>query len=182
MNDNQDIRDSIAITLKRAGGDTDSTLLDGLRVTGRLHIELRGADGGVKEVRDVTNLVVTAGRGHIANLLQDRSSVNEMTRMAVGTGSSGPAAGDTDLGAEITTGLAGTRVSITRTNPTATTVLYSATFNPGQATNGAITEAGILNASAVGPASGTMLSRSVFSPIAKAAGDTLVINWTLTIS
>lgn len=183
MQDKTDANDRLSIQLKKGNGSSESMFLDTLStLTGRLHIELRDEKGGLKHVLDVNNIVVTAGKGHIASLLQDRSSVNEMTRMAIGTGSSGPSVGDTDLGAEITTGLSGTRVSITRTNPSATSVLYTATWTPGQATNGAITEAGIFNASAVGPASGTMLARSVFSPIAKAAGDTLSIAWTVTIS
>lgn len=107
----------------------------------------------------------------------------EFSWMGVGTGSSGPTSGDTALGSEITTGLSNTRVSITRTNPSANQIQYSATWNPGQATNGAITEAGIFNDfDTTSLPSGTMLARATFSAIAKGSGDTLTINWTITVS
>jgi hypothetical protein len=56
-------------------------------------------------------------------------------------------------------------------------VTYTATFNPGVAT-GAITEAAVLNAST----GGTMLNRSTFPVVNKAAGDTMTITWTVTLS
>ena len=54
---------------------------------------------------------------------------------------------------------------------------YVATFPAGTGT-GAITEAGILNASS----SGTLLCRTVFSVINKGAADTLGITWTVTVN
>ena len=54
---------------------------------------------------------------------------------------------------------------------------YVASFGAGTGT-GAITEAGLLNASS----SGTLLCRTVFSVINKGANDTLGITWTVTIS
>ncbi len=55
--------------------------------------------------------------------------------------------------------------------------MYVATFSAGEGT-GAVTEAGIFNAST----SGTMLCRTVFSVVNKAAGDTLQVTWTVTFS
>jgi ribosomal protein L11 len=184
LNENQPLTDDVTVILKKASGDSDiREVLDGyMKLTGRLHIQVHGPDGKLKDERILENLVVTAGKAHVASILQNATGPAEMKWMAVGTGVTAPAAGDTDLQSEITTGLGGTRVSVTRTNPTSTSILYAATWNPGQATNGAITEAGTFNASAVGPASGTMLDRATFSAIAKAAGDTLTINWTVTVS
>lgn len=178
MQDNANTSDKLSFSLTK-GADA---LVDGLKMTGRVRVEVRGPDGALKDFREISNLVVTAGKAHIASLLKDKTVPAEMTSMALGTGVTSPSAGDTDLQSEITTGLSGTRVSITRTNPTSVTVLYASTWTAGQATNGAITEAGILNASAVGPASGTMLARATFTAIPKGASDSLSVAWTLTIS
>jgi len=51
------------------------------------------------------------------------------------------------------------------------------TFGAGVGT-GAVTEAGIFNASSAG----TMLCRTTFSVINKAAADTLGITWTVTVN
>jgi hypothetical protein len=56
-------------------------------------------------------------------------------------------------------------------------VQYVATFSAGTGT-GAITEAGIFNASSAG----TLLCRTVFSVINKGALDTLVITWKVTVA
>jgi hypothetical protein len=57
------------------------------------------------------------------------------------------------------------------------TIAYVSSFEAGDAT-GAVTEAGIFNASS----SGTMLCRVVFSAINKAADDTMSVTWTITLS
>jgi hypothetical protein len=55
--------------------------------------------------------------------------------------------------------------------------VYSASFGAGVGT-GALTEAGIFNASSAG----TLLCRTVFSVINKAANDTMSITWTVTLA
>jgi hypothetical protein len=110
---------------------------------------------------------------------------SEFQWMGLGTGTTSPAAGDTYLGTEISTGLSSLRVTATRTNPSATSILYSSTWNPGQATNTAITEAGIFAGNVIPGSpglSGTMLARSTFSAIAKGTGDTLSLSWTISLS
>lgn len=143
------------------------------------------ATNGLWVITKVTNttfsLVGSTGNGAYTSGGSAIPSVAEMAWMAVGTGSTAPAAGDTDLQAEISTGLT-TRVSATRTNPSAPVVQYSATWAPGQATNGAITEAGTFNSFTLGPAQGTMLDRATFTGISKGAGDTLNIVWQVTVS
>ena len=61
--------------------------------------------------------------------------------------------------------------------PSTNTIVYTATFAAGTGT-GALTEAGVLNASS----SGTMLCRTVFSAVNKGADDSVTITWTITIS
>jgi hypothetical protein len=56
-------------------------------------------------------------------------------------------------------------------------VVYVATFPPGTGT-GAVTEAGILDNST----GGTLLCRTTFGVINKAAADTLGITWTVTVN
>jgi hypothetical protein len=69
------------------------------------------------------------------------------------------------------------RVTLTSTTVSANEVEYVATFAAGTGT-GAITEAGILNASS----SGTLLCRTVFSVVNKGSADAMTITWTVTVS
>ena len=143
---------------------------DSIKVTGELKLTLTRPDGHVKHEVIIPNLVVTTGKNYIASRMKD-ASATAMSHMAIGTGSTAAAAGDTALGNE-----AG-RVALTSTTVSTSNVAYVATFPAGTGT-GAITEAGILNASS----SGTLLCRTVFNIINKAAADTLGITWTVTVS
>lgn len=142
---------------------------DGIKVTGELKLTLTRPNGHIKHEVIVPNLVVTAGKNFIADRLKNNTTV--MSHMAIGTGNTAAAAGNTALGSE-----AG-RVALTSTTVTDNAVAYVATFAAGTGT-GAITEAGLLNASS----SGTLLCRTVFSVINKASADTLGITWTVTVS
>lgn len=144
---------------------------DSIKMTGELKITVTNPEGNVTQETVVPNLVVTAGKNWIAGRMYDTGIPNEMSHMAIGTGTTAAAAGDTALGAE-----AG-RVALTSTTVTANSVAYVATFPAGTGT-GAITEAGIFNAGT----SGTMLCRTVFSVINKGAADTLGITWTVTVN
>lgn len=143
---------------------------DSIEVTGELKLTLTRPDGHIKHEVIIPNLVVTAGKNYIASRMKD-ASATAMTHMAIGTGSTAAAAGNTALGSE-----AG-RVALTSTTVSTNNVAYVATFPAGTGT-GAITEAGILNASS----SGTLLCRTVFSVINKASADTLGITWTVTVN
>lgn len=145
-------------------------LNDSIKLVGQLKLTLTRPSGHVKHEVIVPNLVVTTGKNFIASRIKD-ASATAMTHMAIGTGSTAAAAGNTALGSE-----AG-RVALTSTTVTDNAVAYVATFAAGTGT-GAITEAGLLNASS----SGTLLCRTVFSVINKASADTLGITWTVTVS
>ena len=142
---------------------------DTIKVTGELKITVTKPDGNVHETV-VPNIVVTDGKEYIASRMKD-TTATAMSHMAIGTGSTAAAAGDAALGNE-----AG-RVALTSTTVTSNAVAYVATFAAGTGT-GAITEAGIFNASS----SGTLLCRTVFSVINKGAADTLGITWTVTVN
>jgi hypothetical protein len=142
-----------------------------MSVKGRLSVVLFDADGKVKQSQDIPNLVVNTGLAFIASRMKDTTDA-AMSHMAVGSGTTAAAAGDTALETQI-----GSRVSLTSTTVTANATAYVATFAAGTGT-GAITEAGIFNAST----SGTMLCRTVFSVVNKGADDTLQITWTITLN
>ena len=144
---------------------------DNLKLSGQLNIVLRDKNGNVKEERTEKNLVVTTGLGYIASRMKD-ASATAMTHMALGSGTTNAAAGQTDL---VT--LLGAREALDSTTVTANAVAYVASFEAGDAT-GAVTEAGIFNAST----SGTMLCRVKFDVVNKAADDTMTVTWTITVS
>ena len=93
-----------------------------------------------------------------------------MSHMAVGSGSGTAAANNPALGTELG------RVALTSTVATNNAVAFVATFGAGVGT-GAVTEAGLFNASTAG----VMLCRTVFGVVNKEAADTMSITWTVTI-
>jgi hypothetical protein len=143
-----------------------------LKATGDVSLVLRDETGKVIQSTEIKNLVVTAGLGFIASRMKD-TTATAMSHMAVGTDNTAAALGNTTLGAEV----GSSRTSLTSTTVSTNTIQYACTFGAGVGT-GALTEAGIFNASS----GGTMLCRTVFSAINKAAGDSLTITWTITIS
>lgn len=138
---------------------------DGLKMKGRLTIALND-----EVVQKVDNLVVTTGKNYVASRIKD-ATATAMSHMAIGTGSTAAAAGDTALGSE------SARTALTSTTVTNNEVAYVDTFAAGTGT-GAITEAGLFNASSAG----TMLCRTVFSVVNKGADDSMTITWTITVS
>jgi hypothetical protein len=140
-------------------------LNDGLKLTGKLKIAING-----DTVREIPNVVVSDGKDYVASRMKD-ATATAMSHMAIGTDSTAASSSDTALGTE-----AG-RVSLTSTTVTNNEVEYVATFGAGTGT-GAITEAGILNASSAG----TLLCRTVFSVVNKGSSDSMTITWTVTVS
>ena len=138
---------------------------DGLKLKGKLSIALND-----EVVQEVDNLVVTAGKGYVASRMKD-ASATAMSHMAIGSGTTNPAASDTALETELG------RVVLTSTTVSSAVVTYVATFAAGTGT-GAVTEAGILNASS----SGTLLCRTAFSVVNKGSSDSMTITWTVTVS
>ena len=142
-----------------------------LKLSGQLAIVLKDKDGNVKEERTEKNLVVTTGLNYIASRMKD-ATATAMTHMALGSGTTAAAAGQTDL---VT--LLGSREALDSTTVTANAVAYVSSFEAGDAT-GAVTEAGIFNAAT----SGTMLCRVKFDVVNKAADDTMTVTWTITLA
>ena len=143
---------------------------DKSKATGKLIVEIKNDKGVVVETREVKNLVVDDGLEFIASRMKD-ATATAMSHMAIGTGSTAAAAGNTALGSEAA------RQALTSTTVTSNAVAYVASFAAGTGT-GAVTEAGILNAGS----GGTLLCRTVFSVVNKGASDSMTITWTVTIS
>jgi hypothetical protein len=143
-----------------------------VKATGRLTIEIFSSSGLLKEKVNVPNLVVTTGRNYIASRMTGTTPA-VMSHMAVGTGTTEPVIANTTLETELT------RVALDSQSTTANVSTYIATYAAGVAT-GAITEAGIFNASGAGL--GTLLCRTVFGVVTKAVDDIMVITWNVTIS
>jgi len=122
----------------------------------------------VKEQREIPNLVVAVGKNYIAARMV--GIVNEMSHMAIGSGTTAPASGNTAPQTELG------RVALDSDTASGASVTYFALFPAGTGT-GAVTEAAILNAASAG----TMLCRTVFPVINKGADDSLAITWQVTV-
>jgi len=142
-----------------------SNVNDDLKLKGKLTIALND-----EVVQEVDNLVVTAGKGYVASRIKD-ASATAMSHMAIGSGTTNPAAGDTAPETQLG------RVSLTSTAVSGAVVTYVATFAAGTGT-GAVTEAAILNASS----GGTMLCRTEFNVVNKGSSDSMTVTWTVTVS
>jgi len=143
---------------------------DGLKLRGDVALVLRDKNGNVKDERKVKNLIVDTGLNFICDRMKDDETA--MTHMALGSGTTAAAAGDTSLESQL-----GSRELLDSATVSNNTITYTASFEASDAT-GAVTEAAIFNAAS----GGTMLCRVTFSVVNKAADDTLSVNWQLTLT
>jgi uncharacterized membrane protein len=143
---------------------------ESVKVKGNLEVLLLDENGIKKDYRKVDNLVVAVGKDVIAaRLLGNTLAV--MSHMAVGTSATAAATSQTALGGEVG------RVALDSSTRSSNTLTYIATFPAGTGT-GSLAEAGILNAASTG----NMLCRTTFSTVSKAAGDTVVVTWNVTVA
>ena len=140
-------------------------LHDNFKMTGHLSISINDA-----VVQEVPNLVVTDGKEYVASRMKDTTKA-AMSHMAIGSGSTAAAAGDSALGSQAD------RNALTSTTVSGSAVTYVATFAAGEGT-GAITEAGLFNASSAGD----MLCRTVFAVVNKGVSDSMTITWAVAVS
>ena len=143
---------------------------ESINVKGNLEVILLDETGKQKDYRQVKNLVVAVGKDTIASRMVGNATAI-MSHMAVGSSNTAATTSQTALGGELG------RVALDSTTRASNTITYVATFPAGTGT-GALTEAGILNAAS----SGNMLCRTVFGVVTKAAGDTVVITWNVTVA
>lgn len=130
-------------------------------LTGHYTYSMRGA-----------NLVTNAGMAGVASRINGAGSEAAFTYIAIGTGTTAAAAGNTTLETEITTGggaRASATASRTTTDVTNDTARLVRTFN--FTSTFAVTEAGALNAAS----SGVLLNRQVFTAVNVVNGDSLQV-------
>jgi len=126
--------------------------------------------GEVLDSQEFCNLLVNAGLTRVALLLNGNSSTY-FRALAVGTGVTGAANGNTALEAEVT------RATATLTNGTYTSV-FAHTFTFGGSY--AITEAGIFDSATVSGSS--MLARTIFTAKNVSTVINLIVTATITVS
>lgn len=144
---------------------------DKLKLRGDVALVLKDKDGNVKDSREIHNLVVSTGLTFICSRMAG-TSAGVMSHMALGSGTTAAAAGQTDL-----VSILGSREALDSSTASSNTITYVSSFEAGEGT-GAVTEAGVFNASS----SGTMLCRTVFPAVNKQADDTMSVTWTITLS
>jgi hypothetical protein len=142
---------------------------DQIKASGELLVVLTKPNGE-KEEHHFKNLVVNVGKNFVASRMVGTASA-VMSHMAIGSGVTAAAGGDTALGTQLA------RVALTGSSALNNVVTYTASFAAGSGT-GAVTEAGIFNADT----GGTMLCRTVFAVVNKGADDAMSVTWTVTVS
>ena len=142
-----------------------------MALKGTMEMVLHREDGSVEVFRK-DNIIVSVGFGFVCDAIGNGASrPGVMDYIAVGTGTATPTSADTTLGTELN------RQAATYTKVTNQQFTMAATFGPGVAT-GALTEAGVFNASS----GGTMFDHVSFSVINKGANDTLTTTFTFSLS
>lgn len=141
-----------------------------LSMSGKINAVLTNEHGEVIAEHDVSNLIMTVGKTWAASRLAGTASA-VISHMAIGSGNTAPAVGQTTLVTETA------RVAITSGNASGNVLTIVATFGPGVGT-GSINECGLFNAASAG----TMVARSTNVVLTKGATDTLALTWTITLN
>jgi|SRR6478609_10126923 len=159
-------KDNIGLALHKADGNSENFRNEQFQLMVNMRARLYDIEGNLKEARDVKNTVTAAGLAGIMDQLVAAPSLTKATHMGVGTGTPTGTALQTEIG---------TRDALDAKTRSGAVVTHVSTFAAGNGT-GAITEAGVFDAATTG----NMWMSASFAAINKAAGDTLVITWTLT--
>lgn len=127
--------------------------------------------GKIKSQETLHNLIVTAGKTRVRDLIGGASSTG-FTYIALGTGTTDPAVGNTALETEVK------RASATVTYPASNQVKYEKVFTWGSAESYTVTEAGLFDSAS----SGTMLNRLEFAGKSVDIDTDLSVTITISIS
>lgn len=144
-------------------------LNDSIAARGSVQIRKYDENNQLVDERNISNIVTAVGKNVIAARLIG-NTIPVFSHMAVGTSNVAASVSQTALSVEIA------RVSLSSSIRSSNTISYAASFPPGTGT-GALTEAGIFNAGA----NGSILCRTTFNEVNKAAGDTIAITWNVTV-
>lgn len=143
-----------------------------IKLKGHLIATLKKADGKTETI-EKDNIILNVGFDYICDAIGKSSSrPNVMSHIAVGTGTTTATASQTALVSELT------RKAVTYSHTANTKIMtFTAKFEAGQAT-GAITEAGLVNATS----GGTFLDRLTFDVINKGVNDDLTMTFQFTFA
>lgn len=139
--------------------------MDGARVSGRLKITLRSADGAVREII-AHNKVVNNGLIYLASCAT-QGDPRSFRQMAIGTSVQPVNPTDNNLMAEVA------RVTLTSTTPSGGSFMCKATFGEGVG-NGDITELALILSD------GNLFARAVIPAQSKSSTTSMDVEWTVT--
>lgn len=149
---------------------------ENLGLTGKLKITKKDLEGNIISVNNYDNVVCTVAKTMIANNLTDTSPDNTMriNYGALGTNTTTPVAGDTQLGTESYRNMVASQTN--SANIAYVTLFFSATE-----CNGTYKEAGLFSNGTASANSGVLFSHVAIDET-KTNVQTLTIEWTITIS
>ena len=149
-----------------------------LKLHGNLDVLLYDELGNPKDERHFDNLIVDAGFEGVAYRIAPHDGSQTPSAgwnfIAIGTGNTAPAAGDTALLSELDRKQ---DIQAEYTTTSGKQLKLEVSFGPGEGT-GNIAESGLFNAGG----GGDILARQTFATISKGASDTLTVTWTITLS
>jgi len=148
-----------------------------IKLIGIYEVKVIDKNGNIKDVRSGRNLITNVGKAQIAGLINGVVT-SPFKYIAIGTGTTPPAANNTALEAEKRRKLADS-VSRATTNVSNDTAVITATFS-GYTGTEAITESGVFDAAS----GGNMLCRQTFSAVNVNwdAGDSLQVTWKIVVT
>ncbi|KKL69767.1 hypothetical protein LCGC14_2111640 [marine sediment metagenome] len=142
-----------------------------LQLCGRYELELV-RNGKVIHQAKGQNLVTTLGENYAANRFGTTGLPTAIDWIALGDGTTAAAKSDTDLG-----GTEHNRTASTSDTTTGNSITFVFAITAGGSIT--VSEAGLFNNAAAGPASGTMVARFLTQQFNMGVGDVLNVTWQL---
>jgi len=137
-------------------------------------VVMRRIDGRVESYGRYEDIITNAGLAEVAKLIGADLGGVKFGYIAIGSGTTAPAATDTAL--EFETHRASATVTQTTTTVTGDTAQFEYTFS--FTASYAISESGVFN----DPTAGVMLCRQTFPVINVVSGDALTVTWKIVVS
>ena len=169
--DNMKIKDSIKVETRRR-----NKMKDSITLRGDVVLELRKKDGEVIERLEKKNLIVNTGKERVANLIGEGigTGLTGFSYIAIGTGTTAPAVGNTALETEAERELA------TISYEADYKCVFEKTFDFGTGSSYAITEAGVFDGAT--PTGSVMLDRFTFTAKNVDVDTDLYVKITITVA
>jgi len=155
-------------------------LVDGSIVTGYVTLQVFDTETGMLKYKiENHNLVVDVGLDEMANAVFGVGGVGSTNFdfIEIGIGTTAPTATDTTIETSACARIQDVAPDVNSATSGETSVSVISSFD-GATCTGAITEAGIFNLISAGQ----MLARSTFGSVSITSGDTLNVNYTITIT